>query len=77
MRIWPIRAQAEDDNPASPMLTRSTCRRSSWRTRRSAIFKITEEVLAMAADAKRMPAREAAFRNLVLNQKEWKRARLS
>jgi phage terminase large subunit-like protein len=27
------------------------------------------EVLAMAADAKRMPAREAAFRNLVLNQR--------
>jgi hypothetical protein len=39
-------------------------------------FQNPEEVLAMAADAKRMPAREAAFRNLVLNQK-WKRARLS
>jgi phage terminase large subunit-like protein len=29
----------------------------------------TKEVLAMAADAKRMPAREAAFRNLILNQR--------
>ena len=27
------------------------------------------EVMAMAADAKRMPARESAFRNLVLNQR--------
>ena len=27
------------------------------------------EVLAMAADAKRMPAREAEYRNLVLNQR--------
>jgi hypothetical protein len=26
--------------PRRPMLTRSTCRRSSWRTRHSAIFKI-------------------------------------
>jgi hypothetical protein len=27
------------------------------------------EVLAMAADAKRMPAREIEFRNLILNQR--------
>jgi hypothetical protein len=27
-----------------------------------------QEVLAMASDAKRMPAREAQYRNLVLNQ---------
>ena len=33
-------------------------------------FQNPQEVLAMAAaDAKRMPAREAAFRNLVLNQR--------
>jgi hypothetical protein len=32
-------------------------------------FQNTEEVLAMAADAKRVPASEAAFRNLVLNQR--------
>jgi len=32
-------------------------------------FQNPEEVLAMANDAKRMPAREAAFRNLVLNQR--------
>ena len=33
------------------------------------VFMNRKEVLAMAADAKRMPAREAAFRNLVLNQR--------
>jgi phage terminase large subunit-like protein len=33
------------------------------------VFMNTREVLAMAVDAKRMPAREAAFRNLVLNQR--------
>jgi phage terminase large subunit-like protein len=33
------------------------------------VFMNQKEVLAMAADAKRMPAREAAFRNLVLNQR--------
>jgi phage terminase large subunit-like protein len=33
------------------------------------VFQNPDEVLAMAADAKRMPAREAAFRNLVLNQR--------
>ena len=33
------------------------------------VFMNTREVMAMAADAKRMPAREAAFRNLVLNQR--------
>jgi phage terminase large subunit-like protein len=33
------------------------------------VFMNQREVLAMAADAKRMPAREAAFRNLVLNQR--------
>jgi phage terminase large subunit-like protein len=32
-------------------------------------FLNEREVLAMAADAKRMPAREAEFRNLVLNQR--------
>ena len=32
-------------------------------------FLNPREVLAMAADAKRMPAREAEFRNLVLNQR--------
>jgi phage terminase large subunit-like protein len=32
-------------------------------------FMNVREVMAMAADAKRMPAREAAFRNLVLNQR--------
>jgi phage terminase large subunit-like protein len=32
-------------------------------------FMNTREVLSMAADARRMPAREAAFRNLVLNQR--------
>jgi phage terminase large subunit-like protein len=31
------------------------------------VFQNPEEVLAMAADAKRMPAREAAYRNVVLN----------
>ena len=33
------------------------------------VFMNTKEVLAMAADARRMPAREAAYRNLVLNQR--------
>ena len=33
------------------------------------VFMNRKEVMAMAADAKRMPAREAAFRNLVLNQR--------
>ena len=33
------------------------------------VFMNKQEVLAMAGDAKRMPAREAAFRNLVLNQR--------
>ena len=33
------------------------------------VFMNPKEVLAMAADARRMPAREAAFRNLVLNQR--------
>jgi phage terminase large subunit-like protein len=33
------------------------------------VFMNQREVLAMAAGAKRMPAREAAFRNLVLNQR--------
>jgi phage terminase large subunit-like protein len=33
------------------------------------VFMNQREVLAMAAAAKRMPAREAAFRNLVLNQR--------
>ena len=32
-------------------------------------FMNSREVLAMAADAKRMPAREAEYRNLVLNQR--------
>jgi len=32
-------------------------------------FQNPDEVLAMAADAKRMPSREAAYRNLVLNQR--------
>jgi len=32
-------------------------------------FQNPEEVLAMAQDAKRMPAREAEYRNLVLNQR--------
>jgi phage terminase large subunit-like protein len=32
-------------------------------------FMNAREVLAMAADAKRMPAREAQFRNLILNQR--------
>ncbi len=32
-------------------------------------FQNANEVLAMAADAKRMPSREAEFRNLVLNQR--------
>src|SRR5215831_6481599 len=32
-------------------------------------FQNPDEVLAMASDAKRMPAREAAYRNLVLNQR--------
>ena len=32
-------------------------------------FQNPEEVLAMAADAKRMPAREPAYRNLVLNMR--------
>jgi phage terminase large subunit-like protein len=32
-------------------------------------FMNQREVMAQAADAKRMPAREAAFRNLVLNQR--------
>src|SRR3984957_13913884 len=32
-------------------------------------FMNVREVMAMAADAKRMPARESAFRNLVLNQR--------
>ena len=32
-------------------------------------FMNTREVLAMAADAKRMPAREVEFRNLILNQR--------
>ena len=33
------------------------------------VFMNAREVMAMAADAKRMPARESAFRNLVLNQR--------
>jgi hypothetical protein len=33
------------------------------------VFMNRREVLAMAASAKRMPAREAEFRNLVLNQR--------
>jgi phage terminase large subunit-like protein len=33
------------------------------------VFMNTREVMSMASDAKRMPAREAAFRNLVLNQR--------
>jgi len=33
------------------------------------VFQNPDEVLAMAEDARRMPAREAAFRNLVLNQR--------
>ena len=33
------------------------------------VFMNQREVLSMAADAKRMPAREASFRNLVLNQR--------
>ncbi len=33
------------------------------------VFMNRQEVLAMAADAKRMPSREAEFRNLVLNQR--------
>lgn len=33
------------------------------------LFMNKREVLSMAADAKRMPAREAEFRNLVLNQR--------
>jgi phage terminase large subunit-like protein len=32
-------------------------------------FQNPDEVLAMASDAKRMPAREAGYRNLVLNQR--------
>ena len=32
-------------------------------------FMNRSEVLAMASDAKRMPAREAEYRNLVLNQR--------
>jgi phage terminase large subunit-like protein len=32
-------------------------------------FQNPDEVLAMASDAKRMPAREAAYRNLILNQR--------
>jgi phage terminase large subunit-like protein len=32
-------------------------------------FQNADEVLAMAADAKRMPSREAEYRNLVLNQR--------
>lgn len=32
-------------------------------------FQSADEVLAMAADAKRMPSREAEFRNLILNQR--------
>ena len=32
-------------------------------------FQNKEEILAMAADAKRMPSREADYRNLVLNQR--------
>jgi phage terminase large subunit-like protein len=32
-------------------------------------FQNPEEVLAMAEDARRMPAREAAYRNLILNQR--------
>src|SRR5262249_56777596 len=32
-------------------------------------FLNAREVLAMAADAKRMPAREAEYRNLILNQR--------
>ena len=32
-------------------------------------FMNSREVLAMAADAKRMPAREAEFKNLILNQR--------
>ena len=32
-------------------------------------FQNGQEVLAMAADAKRMPAREAEYRNLILNQR--------
>ena len=33
------------------------------------VFMNAKEVLAQAADAKRMPGREAAYRNLVLNQR--------
>ena len=33
-------------------------------------FMNRAEVLAMAADAKRMPARESEFRNLILNQRD-------
>lgn len=33
------------------------------------VFMNAKEVLAMASDARRMPGREAAFRNLVLNQR--------
>lgn len=32
-------------------------------------FQNAEEVMAMAADAKRMPSREAEYRNLILNQR--------
>ena len=33
------------------------------------VFMNTKEVLAMAEDARRLPARESAFRNLILNQR--------
>jgi phage terminase large subunit-like protein len=33
------------------------------------VYQNPQEVLSMAADARRMPAREAAFRNAVLNQR--------
>ena len=40
-----------------------------WPIRRSDNFMNPAEVLAMAEDARRMPSREAEFRNLVLNQR--------
>lgn len=52
----------EEDDP----FTRATIRKANPAF---ADFLNAEEVMRLAADAKRMPAREASFRNLVLNQR--------
>jgi len=60
--ICSLYSAPKDDDPFS----RSTIRKANPAF---GDFLNSKEVLAMAADARRMPAREAEFRNLVLNQR--------